>query len=278
MSWHIDEGSLRGYEAKALTAAKNASVESHLAGCATCRATFGSIANPQRVDRNWAAIASRIDERSSSIAERALTRLGIREHHARLVVMMPAMRSPSFIGLVAVLAMVAAVSGANGARDNLFYAFVVVAPLLPIAGVAAAFGSTDPVRELTAATPIPPFELLLVRTLAVVAISTGFTLVFAVPLAPGWPSAAWLLPALGLTAAALAMATWVPAHSAAAALGIAWVAAAAVSWRANRLDPDVLYRFVALRPAGQLAFAAVTAAGVAVFVLRRGSLDLRRFA
>ncbi len=51
-----------------------------------------------------------------------------------------------------------------------------LAPLLPLVGVAIAFGGrSDPVRELARATPTPAFQLLLARALAVVATTTALT-------------------------------------------------------------------------------------------------------
>lgn len=279
MTWHTDGTTLQAYQAGTLAPAGTASVEAHLAGCADCRAVLAGFTDRPRLDRNWSAISDRLDERTTNGVERALVRLGMRSDRARLIVMTPAMRSPAFLGLAAVLAMASVVSAADGTRDRLFYLFLVMAPLLPVAGVAAAFGSgADPGRELVATTPLPAFELLLVRTLAVVAVTTAMTTATALPLMAGWEAVVWLLPALGLTATALALSTWVAARSAAVGLGVAWVLAAAVSWQANRFDPDVLARFVALRPAGQVLFAAVTVVGASVFLVRRNSLDLRRFA
>lgn len=278
MTWHTDGATLRGYQAGTLAPARSASVEAHLAACATCRAELAGAADGARLDRNWAAIADRLDERSLTHVERALIRLGIAEDHARLVVMTPAARSASLLGLVVLLALVSAVSALDGgSRDGTFYAFVVLAPLLPVAGVGAAFGSVgDPASELTASTSRPAFQLLLVRSLAVVAVTTVVTTVAALPFSGDWQAAAWLLPALGLTAASLALSTWVVAHAVAVGLATAWVVAAAASWRANRFDPDVLARFVALRPGGQALFAVVAVAGMAVVLVRRDAFDLRR--
>lgn len=279
-TWHADAAMLRGYQDGALGAAHTASVEAHLSACAACRTALATIADRPRLDRSWAAITDRLDERSVSSVERVLTRIGVRDHRARLVVMTPALRGASLASLAIVLALASMATVADGGeRDNVFYAFLVLAPLLPLAGVAAAFGSIgDPGRELTASTPTPAFELLLVRSLAIVTVTTVVSAAAALPFPAGWDAAAWLLPALGLTAATLALSTWMAAHRAAVGLGMAWLGAAAVSWRANRVDPDVLERFVALRPAGQALFAVAAVAGAITFLLRRDVLDLRRFA
>ena len=87
--------------------------------------------------------------------------------------------------------------------------FLILAPVLPVLGVAAAFAPrTDPLHEITAASPYSSFRLLVVRSLAVVAVTIALDSLAAV-LLPGaaWVSVAWLLPTLALTAATLALST-----------------------------------------------------------------------
>jgi hypothetical protein len=76
-----------------------------------------------------------------------------------------------------------------------------------------------------------------------------------------------------LSAAALALATWVPAEWAAGGLGVAWVAGAAASWRLDAAA-DGAARFVAFRPPGQLLAVALLGLATTVLVGRRHSLDL----
>lgn len=281
MTWHTDPSMLAGYHEGTLGPARAASVEAHLAGCASCRSGLATWADPSRLAGNWAAIEERIDEPRPPVLERLLVRIGVGERHARLVSMTPFLRAPTVVGVAVLLAIVVLTALSGGpSRDGWFYLFLVVAPLLPLAGVAAAFGGLDdPLDELTRAAPTPAFELLLARALAVVAATTALSVVAAIPLPySGWAAAAWLLPALGLSAASLALSTWVPAHWAATGLAGAWVTVAAVSWRVNRFDPDVVGRFAALRPVGQLLFAAMAVAGALVLVLRREALEYRRVA
>jgi hypothetical protein len=278
MTWHTNVAMLRGYQSGALSAARAASVETHLAACADCQASLATVVDPARIERTWSAIADRLDG-STTPAEAILVRLGISEPRARLVAMTPSLRTPSLLALVALLALVTLTNAVDGGNPNAFYAFLVLAPLLPLVGVAAMFHSAaDPARELTAATPTPAFELLLIRTLAIVAATTVLTSVAAVPLPFGWQAGAWLLPALGLTALTLALSTWMPTHWAGVGLGLAWLTAGVASWQFNRLDADVLARFAALRPGGQLLFAALAVAGAVLLLVRREALDLRRIA
>lgn len=85
--------------------------------------------------------------------------------------------------------------------------FLVAAPLGPLAGVAVAFvGGLDPTREIGLAAPYSGLHLLLVRTAAVLAVTVPIVTVARLAL-PGsrWAAAAWLLPAAGMTCAALAL-------------------------------------------------------------------------
>jgi hypothetical protein len=275
--WHVDRAALARYQAGASGPAQAASVEAHLTACARCRAELATLADPARLARNWDAVRDRIDHRRATFAERVLMRAGMREDRARLVVATPALRRPSLVAVVAVLATAVAIDRGRG--DAAFFSFLVLAPLLPLGGVAIAFGGrSDPVREITRATPTPAFQLLLARALAVVATTTALTVAASAALdRGGWRTAAWLLPALGLTAAALALSTWLPAEWAAVGLGTAWVAGAIVSWKIEHAS-DAAARFAAFRPSGQLVAAILLVLGTAVLVRRRDSLDIGRLA
>lgn len=278
MTWHTDQSLLSAYQAGTLRPAQAASVEAHLTACGPCRSSLATMADPGRLGTNWAAIEDRLDDRPPPLSERFLLRMGVGEHHARLIALTPALRAPTVACVVALFAAgVVTAQSAGGMRGGSFFAFLVAAPLLPLAGVAAAFGISDPVEELTTAAPTPAFELLLARALAIVTVTTAVSLAAAFALPDGGLAAVtWLLPALGLSAASLALSTWVPASWASAGLGGAWVTAAVVSWRVNRFDTDVVGRFAALGPTGQLLFALVGVAGALVLVLRRETLDYRR--
>src|SRR6185437_2938203 len=131
-----------------------------------------------------------------------------------------------------------------------------VAPLLVLAGVAAAFLPVfDPAWRLAAAAPFSGFTLLLVR--AVCALGAALVPVtgvaFALP-GPGWLPVALLLPSLALSAFALAAATVTTAVL--WALPVLWLASA-----------DVPLLIVA--PQAQFACAAVLCACAVVLYLRR---------
>lgn len=279
MTWHADTALLEGYRNGTVALAAAASVEAHLTSCASCRAALALVADRDRLARTWSAIADRLDERPVHRIERLLARLGLGEHRARLVMVTPTLRMPSLVSLAAILLGISGLSVVDSERDGLFYLFLVLAPLLPLAGVAVAFGGrSDPAREITTATSTSAFELALVRTVAIVGSTIVLTAGASIPFPHGWDATLWLLPAFGLSAAALALATFIPVHVAGTGVGLAWTLGALLSWRANRLDPDVLDRFAALRPSGQLTFAILAIVATAIVVVRREALDSRRIA
>ncbi|MFE9139067.1 zf-HC2 domain-containing protein [Streptomyces sp. NPDC007355] len=104
-----------------------------------------------------------------------------------------------------------------------------VSPVLPLAGVAVSYGRhADPLHEVTAATPSGGLRLLLTRTAAVLAVCVPLLTAGAalLPRAAGVPgAAAWLLPGLALTLAALALGSFVGCRAAAATLGGGWLLA-----------------------------------------------------
>jgi len=106
--------------------------------------------------------------------------------------------------------------------------FLLVAPLLVLAGVAAAFLPIfDPAHRLAVAAPFSGFTLLLVRTVS--ALSAALVLVvgaaFVLP-GPGWLPVALLLPSLALCAFTLAAATVMEPRAAAVTAGASWALSA----------------------------------------------------
>ncbi|MFJ4437170.1 zf-HC2 domain-containing protein [Streptomyces sp. NPDC088923] len=116
-------------------------------------------------------------------------------------------------------------AGNPGARVLL----VACAPLLPLAGVALAYGpGADPAHEIALASPRGGLRLFLLRAAVVCAVSvpllaTAGALLPRVPEGPG--AAAWLLPALALTLVALGAGPVLGPGGAAAAAAAGWGAA-----------------------------------------------------
>lgn len=280
MTWHADSKLVIAYTENRLSPAHAASLEAHLMLCGSCRALVAQASDRDRVGRTWAAIETTIDQPRRSIVERMLVRIGVRDHNARLIASTPALQPGWLTAIAAVLVSVLVADTVSSGWAPAFYLFLVAAPLLPLLGVAAAFRpSSDPARELVVAAPKPVLELLLARTVSVLAVTMLLTVLpAATQIDEGWSTLLWLLPAFGLTTATMALATWLPAHWAGAGLSVLWVAAATVNARGVRVSSDAVTNFVAFQPLGQLGFAAIAAIATGVILLRRTSLEVGRIA
>ncbi|WP_327220545.1 zf-HC2 domain-containing protein [Streptomyces cyaneofuscatus] len=140
----------------------------------------------------------------------------------------PALRGAWLVALVVVALGAVALSYGAGLGASVRPLLLVTAPVLPLAGVALSYGlHADPLYEIATSTPSGGLRLLLTRAAAVLAVSVpALTLAGAVlPVAAGGPgAAAWLLPGLALTIAALALGSFVGGRRGAAAVGAAWLA------------------------------------------------------
>ncbi|MGW2119221.1 zf-HC2 domain-containing protein, partial [Streptomyces zhihengii] len=161
-----------------------------------------------------------------------------------------------------------------GARPLL----LLVAPLLPLAGVGLSYGRyADPLHELVASTPSGGLRLLLVRTAAVLLVSLPLLTAAGAVLPPGAGgpgAAAWLLPGLALTSAALAIGSYTGCRNAAAGLGLLWLTVSAAPLVAARPQAvtDHLALFMGGREAqGAWAAAALLCAGL--LAVRRSSFE-----
>jgi hypothetical protein len=272
MSWHIDDTTLVRYVTGRTTAAAAASAEAHLTTCADCRARLTPHQDAGRLDAIWHRIDDRVQLASLPRFERTLVRGGVGEDSARLLAATPSLTT-SWLASIAV-AVLLAVAFADGSRDGMLV-YLTLAPMLPVAGVAAAYGRlADPAHELAVAAPYSLLRLLLLRSVAVV----GSTVVIVglgslALLGHGWTSVAWLLPALALSVTTLALSARVAPVWAAASVLITWVA---VVLAVRRADDDL----AAFGAAGQLVALAVVALATAALVQQRPAFafDSRRSA
>ncbi|MFD3749951.1 zf-HC2 domain-containing protein [Streptomyces cyaneofuscatus] len=140
----------------------------------------------------------------------------------------PALRGAWLVALVVVALGAVALSYGAGLGASVRPLLLVTAPVLPLVGVALSYGlHADPLYEIATSTPSGGLRLMLTRAAAVLAVSVpALTLAGAVlPVAAGGPgAAAWLLPGLALTLAALALGSFVGGRRGAAAVGAAWLA------------------------------------------------------
>ena len=179
----------------------------------------------------WASVRDEIEVPPPSVLERFLVRLGLPPGDAMLVASAPALRG-SWICAVA-LAVAFAVGGAMAARTGNVALFLTVAPIVPALGVATAFGpEASSALEQESAAPYPLVRLVLLRTGAVLLAALPVVLVGQL-LLPDLVAWAWLLPALGFTAAVLGLSTWFGPWRPATAITVVWVVGTTA---ANRLD------------------------------------------
>ncbi|MGY1652786.1 zf-HC2 domain-containing protein [Geodermatophilus sp. SYSU D01119] len=263
--WHADEDLLSRYVRGDAGPVAAASLEQHLLRCASCRDRIAAHVPVPLLDAAWERVRDEAVAGRPRRLERLLVRLGVPASDALLVATAPSLRTSWLVGLVVTLVFVGLGAAYGGDRGLTF--FLLVAPLVPVAGVAFAYGpDADPSHEAALATPYPATRLLLLRTAAVLAASLPPVLVAAllVP-ALSWTAVAWLLPALSLTAALLAASTWVRPTVTAAALGAGWTAAVTSASRAA--DPTAV-----LAPALLVAYAVLGCLALLVLVLRSRSL------
>jgi hypothetical protein len=272
MSWHAGPDLLAAYRTGQIDPAQAASVEAHLIGCAQCRAAVAAGFDISRLERMWSTVEETVDTPRSRWLVQLLERLRLPRHIARLVAAVPAARQAWAFG-VASSTLVAV--GFAVMVDRGDAALLLVAPLLPLAGVALTFGPfADPAYEIGLATPTPALRLLLLRTAAVV-IGSLVIVGGAAAVVPGvgWEAAAWLLPALGLTCASLALATWLPLLAGLSVAAAGWVVAVITTadvtvTAAGRIVTSELVSAVA-----QAGWAALAVLGLAVLLVRRDAFE-----
>lgn len=223
--WHPDDRLMSRYVSGEANVVHATSLEQHLIHCSECRASIAAHVETPPLEAVWDRVRERAQAPTPSLVERLLTRLGVAEPEALLVAVAPTLHTSWLFGLAVTLGFVG-LSAAYGG-DDAIAVFLVLAPLVPVAGVALAYGpEVDPAHEVGAATPYSAARLLLLRTAAVLATSLPLVLAAAL-LIPGltWTTVGWLLPALAFTAVVLAASTWSRPATTAAALAITWCCA-----------------------------------------------------
>jgi hypothetical protein len=270
--WHASEELVRTYAEGRLDRARAASIEAHVIACAACRALAARASDRDRLDRIWTEVTDAIDRPRRSPFEALLVALGVREHVARLVSATPSLQASWFAAVG--LSLSFALAAAHGSRRSVL-AFLVFAPLIPLIGVALAYGPRiDPTYEVSVAAPLRGFRLLLIRAGTVVV--TSIVLIGAGSLTipgVGWKAAAWLVPALAVSLVTLALSSWIEPVYAAGVVGFGWIALAVGSPLYARGAP-VLDRIVAFRLEGQVAFAILGIVAAVVIAARASHFDV----
>ncbi len=274
---HIDEQLLIGYCELSVTAATAAAIEAHLMSCAGCRGELADVANSAEdglLDQQsvWDGVLDRVDRPTRSITERLLGAMRVRPDMAKLLATTPALRLSWLVAVVFVAAFAVASARMEGDGPWLL---LVIAPLLPVAGVATAYGpALDPTYEIGVVAPMSGLRLTLLRTLAVIATTTPLLVVAAI-VAPGggWAAFGWVLPSFALVAITLALSTAISPERAGVAVGVGWFVALVVLIDRSRAG-DFVDRSLMFSSSGQTTATVVAAIGVAIVASRKSSFDL----
>jgi hypothetical protein len=247
-------------------------------------------ADADRLARNRSALLVRVALPGDGRVRRLLTRCGVPDHLLGLLAATPSLRRSwllSVIGVVAVVAGEAAavrygwiragrtgilagrpVHPAGYPDPEVLAPFLLIGPLLVLAGVAAAFlPSVDPACRLGVAAPFSGFTLLLVRTVCALAAALVPVVgaAFVMP-GPGWLPAALLLPVLAVCVFALALTTVMQPRAAAITAGTLW-ALPALLLAAARVPLAIV------QPDAQVACAAVLCASAVVLLARHDRIE-----
>jgi hypothetical protein len=276
---HASDELLAGYAAGIVATVVVWSVEAHLSGCAQCRSALSAHVDAGRLARNRSVLLVRAATPDGPV-QRLLCRCGVPGYLLRLLAVTPSLRLSWLLSVTGVLAVVAGEaaavrygwlvrSGPGGSAEPLVLAtFLLVAPLLVLAGVAAAFLPTfDPAYLLAVAAPFSGFTLLLVRAVCALAAALIPAAVAALVVpGPGWLPLGLLLPSLALCALALAGTTVVGPRVAAVTAGALWAMSALLLATAN-------VPLLIVERNAQFACAAVLFISVLVLSLRRDRFE-----
>lgn len=248
MTWHASEQLMTAYVHDQTDEVAAASVEAHLVSCGDCRTLLTQIAAPSQsepLEVAWADIVDRLDQPPLGLIERLLLRLGVVETDAKIIATTPALRL-SWFAAIAVAVIFAVWAAHNGSHDPIM--FLTIAPFVPLAGVALAFGPVaDPMHETSVAAPISATRILAMRALAVGVLSAAILIPATLTLAVGHPiAAAWIAPALAVVSLALCLASRFGIERGAAAAATLWAVAVPMALFTSRLRGGAIASHVPL--------------------------------
>jgi hypothetical protein len=260
-TWHADSELLAAYVAGALDAISGASVEQHLVRCADCRAAITPLVDQAARGRAWSNIRDAVQSPPQPLTIRLARRLGVSEPASILLAATASLRTAWLAGAFVALGFATLAVGFAG--KDLIAPFLLVAPMVPVLGVAAAYGPhEDPLESLVVTAPYGRSRLILVRALAILLSVLPITALLGLLLpGPLWLAAAWLGPALALVPVLLALSSFVGPRIGGAVVSIAWSGIVLLSVRELPATWPV-------EASQQLAYLALAVASCAVLALR----------
>jgi len=181
---------------------------------------------PTRMAENLHSIHAELDAPAEPRLARVLRRFGVPDLTIPLVTATPALRRSWFVAVaIAILFSLSVASNNTGAGVDRIAVFLTLAPLVPLLGVALAFGrGVDPTHDLVVAAPRDTFAVFLIRALTVLVASSAILLLSSLLLPDGGAfRVAWLLPAIAISAITLAASSRFDPRRAAAIVGSSWL-------------------------------------------------------
>ncbi len=260
-TWHADGSLLAAYVAGDLDALGGASVEQHLAHCGDCRAAIRPLVDGPALDRVWTGVRDAVESPPQPVVVRAARRLGVSEPASVLLAATASLRTAWLVSAIVALGFATFAVAITG--GELIAPFLLVAPMVPVLGVAAAYGpQQDPLEALVVTAPYGRTRLILARTLAVLVSVLPLTFVLGLLLpGPLWLAGAWLGPALALIPILLAVSSFVGPRNGAAVVAICWSGVVLLSVR--ELPPTW-----PVEATQQLVYLAVAAVSCVVLLVR----------
>jgi hypothetical protein len=276
---HLGEGVLAAYATDRLDDVAVWSAEAHLAACPECRLGLSGFVDQDRLARNRSVLLVAAAVGKPGVAGRLLSQMGVPDHLLGLLAATPSLRRSWLLSVVGVLAVVTGESvlvshlygapGPAGSHWGVLVPFLLVGPLLVLAGVALAFlPCFDPSHQLAAAAPFPGLTLLLARTVSALmaAVVPVVVAAFVVP-GPRWLPAALLVPCLAVCCLALAAVTVVGPTAGAVVSAAAWVLPVVLVAASHAALTVVQWH-------GQLVWASVAVTTAVVAFVRRDRLEM----
>jgi hypothetical protein len=264
LDWHASDEMLNAYVRGETGVAVMASVEAHLLLCPLCRERIAAVSPQPALGAAWSRVVDRIQVPPAPLVVRMLRRLGLSNADGVLLSAARALDGAWALATLAVVVFAALAAIPAVAEGRALY--LLVAPLIPVLGVVAAFAAADPLAGLTVATPYSKARLAFLRAMAVAlaGVPLAFTVGVAVP-GIAWLAFAWLIPALALTVVTLLAMTWWTPESSGIVTTLVWVAVIAIARahhgaaQAVSADVQLVYALVAALAALALALRIRTA-------------------
>lgn len=262
--WHVGEELLLRYAAGSLDLGVQSAIETHVTACAECRAACTTLAPEPALDRVWRGVVGATGEPRLSVPLRLLTRMGLHGSDAVILRASSNLHRPLVFSLAGAFVFGLVASLLPSHRQVLL--FLLVAPLLPVLFVAAAYDATDPMRELAATTSFNKLRIALLRSAAALGLALPIALALGLAL-PGVGTGAflWLLPSLLLTVVALNLLTWFSAPITAGAVAGGWLCVVVLLRSSDPLS-------FAANSIAQTGFAVATLLGLGLLAVRLLSL------